>query len=209
MGAFGTTGFNTGTSSLGFGPQQQPVGKTIPWLMNANACSDATVPVWPICTALTDPNANAAQQAMLQQQLNILAYSPYGDSPLFRNPLSDPKKKEEVHKDSTLWPKSVNFTVSDHICFISDSVWNPQIPRLRKLWPRPLTTSWPPDPPPEFDPKRSHLLELQSRSCSTVWMTTSLHSPTEPLFPGTVSTVTPYELPWSLPPSEKWWCQSI
>uniref|UniRef100_A0A3P9IE46 Nuclear pore complex protein Nup98-Nup96 n=1 Tax=Oryzias latipes TaxID=8090 RepID=A0A3P9IE46_ORYLA len=70
MGAFGTTGFNTGTSSLGFGPQQQPV-------------------------ALTDPNANAAQQAMLQQQLNILAYSPYGDSPLFRNPLSDPKKKEE------------------------------------------------------------------------------------------------------------------
>uniref|UniRef100_A0A3P9M714 Nuclear pore complex protein Nup98-Nup96 n=1 Tax=Oryzias latipes TaxID=8090 RepID=A0A3P9M714_ORYLA len=70
MGAFGTTCFNTGTSSLGFGPQQQPV-------------------------ALTDPNANAVQQAMLQQQLNILAYSPYGDSPLFRNPLSDPKKKEE------------------------------------------------------------------------------------------------------------------
>lgn len=46
--------------------------------------------------ALTDPNANAAQQALLQQQLNVLAYSPYGDSPLFRNPLSDPKKKEEV-----------------------------------------------------------------------------------------------------------------
>lgn len=46
--------------------------------------------------ALTDPNAAAAQQAMLQQQLSVLAYSPYGDSPLFRNPLSDPKKKEEV-----------------------------------------------------------------------------------------------------------------
>lgn len=46
--------------------------------------------------ALTDPSAAAAQQAMLQQQLSVLAYSPYGDSPLFRNQLSDPKKKEEV-----------------------------------------------------------------------------------------------------------------
>uniref|UniRef100_A0A3P8S8C0 Nuclear pore complex protein Nup98-Nup96 n=1 Tax=Amphiprion percula TaxID=161767 RepID=A0A3P8S8C0_AMPPE len=70
MGTFGTTGFNSGTSTLGFGAPQQPV-------------------------ALTDPNAAAAQQAMLQQQLSVLAYSPYGDSPLFRNPLSDPKKKEE------------------------------------------------------------------------------------------------------------------
>ncbi|KAM6907662.1 nuclear pore complex protein Nup98-Nup96 [Xenentodon cancila] len=70
MGTFGTTGFNSGTSTLGFGAAQPPV-------------------------ALTDPNANAAQQAMLQQQLSVLAYSPYGDSPLFRNPLSDPKKKEE------------------------------------------------------------------------------------------------------------------
>ncbi|KAM4726112.1 nuclear pore complex protein Nup98-Nup96 isoform 1-T2 [Anableps anableps] len=70
LGTFGATGFNSGTSSLGFGAPQQPI-------------------------ALTDPNANAAQQAMLQQQLNILAHSPYGDSPLFRNPLSDPKKKEE------------------------------------------------------------------------------------------------------------------
>ncbi|XP_058483731.1 nuclear pore complex protein Nup98-Nup96 isoform X1 [Solea solea] len=70
IGAFGTAGFNTGTSSLGFGAPQQPV-------------------------ALTDPNAAAAQQAALQQQLSVLAYSPYGDSPLFRNPLSDPKKKEE------------------------------------------------------------------------------------------------------------------
>ncbi|XP_061596390.1 nuclear pore complex protein Nup98-Nup96 isoform X2 [Cololabis saira] len=70
MGTFGTTGFNTGASTLGFGTAQQPV-------------------------ALTDPNANAAQQALLQQQLSVLAYSPYGDSPLFRNPLSDPKKKEE------------------------------------------------------------------------------------------------------------------
>ncbi|XP_037543684.1 nuclear pore complex protein Nup98-Nup96 [Nematolebias whitei] len=71
MGTFGTTGFNSGTGTLGFGaPQQQPV-------------------------ALSDPSATGAQQAMLQQQLNVLAYSPYGDSPLFRNPLSDPKKKEE------------------------------------------------------------------------------------------------------------------
>ncbi|XP_039894357.1 nuclear pore complex protein Nup98-Nup96-like isoform X3 [Simochromis diagramma] len=68
MGTFGTTGFNSGTSTLGFG---------------------ATQPV-----ALTDPNAAAAQQAMLQQQLSVLAYSPYGDSPLFRP--SDPKKKEEA-----------------------------------------------------------------------------------------------------------------
>ncbi|XP_046297781.1 nuclear pore complex protein Nup98-Nup96 isoform X6 [Marmota monax] len=46
-------------------------------------------------TALTDPNATAAQQAVLQQHLNSLTYSPFGDSPLFRNPMSDPKKKEE------------------------------------------------------------------------------------------------------------------
>ncbi|KAM7373876.1 hypothetical protein PAMP_006566 [Pampus punctatissimus] len=70
LGTFGTTGFNSGTSTLGFGAPQQPI-------------------------ALSDPNAAAAQQAMLQQQLSVLAYSPYGDSPLFRNPLSDPKKKEE------------------------------------------------------------------------------------------------------------------
>ncbi|KAM9331933.1 nuclear pore complex protein Nup98-Nup96 isoform 2-T2 [Pholidichthys leucotaenia] len=69
MGTFGT-GFNSGASTLGFGATQQPV-------------------------ALADPSAAAAQQALLQQQLNVLAYSPYGDSPLFRNPLTDPKKKEE------------------------------------------------------------------------------------------------------------------
>ncbi|KAK3555738.1 hypothetical protein QTP86_028978 [Hemibagrus guttatus] len=69
VGTFGGTSFNTGTSALNFGAPQQPV-------------------------ALTDPNA-AAQQAVLQQQLNALNYSPFGDSPLFRNPLSDPKKKEE------------------------------------------------------------------------------------------------------------------
>ncbi|KAG9351821.1 hypothetical protein JZ751_023072 [Albula glossodonta] len=70
VGTFGAPGFSAGTSSLGFGAPQQPV-------------------------ALTDPNASAAQQAVLQQQLSALAYSPFGDSPLFRNPLSDPKKKEE------------------------------------------------------------------------------------------------------------------
>lgn len=70
MGTFGTGGFNTGANTLNFGAPQQPV-------------------------ALTDPNASAAQQAVLQQQINALAYSPFGDSPLFRNALSDPKKKEE------------------------------------------------------------------------------------------------------------------
>uniref|UniRef100_A0A8C2H8T5 Nuclear pore complex protein Nup98-Nup96 n=1 Tax=Cyprinus carpio TaxID=7962 RepID=A0A8C2H8T5_CYPCA len=70
LGTFGTGGFNTGANTLNFGAPQQPV-------------------------ALTDPNASAAQQAVLQQQINALAYSPFGDSPLFRNPLSDPKKKEE------------------------------------------------------------------------------------------------------------------
>ncbi|XP_029457822.1 nuclear pore complex protein Nup98-Nup96 isoform X2 [Rhinatrema bivittatum] len=69
-GTFGTTGFNTATTGLAFGAPQAPV-------------------------ALTDPNAAAAQQAVLQQQINTLAYSPFGDSPLFRNPISDPKKKEE------------------------------------------------------------------------------------------------------------------
>uniref|UniRef100_A0A8C3VIW9 Nuclear pore complex protein Nup98-Nup96 n=1 Tax=Catagonus wagneri TaxID=51154 RepID=A0A8C3VIW9_9CETA len=69
-GAFGAPGFNTTTATLGFGAPQAPV-------------------------ALTDPNACAAQQAVLQQHINSLTYSPFGDSPLFRNPMSDPKKKEE------------------------------------------------------------------------------------------------------------------
>ncbi|XP_075704482.1 nuclear pore complex protein Nup98-Nup96 isoform X2 [Rhinoderma darwinii] len=68
-GTFGTAGFNATNTGLGFGGPQAPM-------------------------ALTDPNA-AAQQLVLQQQLTALAYSPYGDSPLFRNPMSDPKKKEE------------------------------------------------------------------------------------------------------------------
>ncbi|KAB1272949.1 Nuclear pore complex protein Nup98-Nup96, partial [Camelus dromedarius] len=70
-GAFGAPGFNTTTATLGFGAPQASV-------------------------ALTDPNASAAQQAVLQQHINSLTYSPFGDSPLFRNPMSDPKKKEEV-----------------------------------------------------------------------------------------------------------------
>ncbi|NXX97999.1 NUP98 protein, partial [Centropus bengalensis] len=69
-GTFGAPGFNTSTATLGFGAPQPAV-------------------------ALTDPNASAAQQAVLQQHLNNLTYSPFGDSPLFRNPMSDPKKKEE------------------------------------------------------------------------------------------------------------------
>ncbi|XP_077402724.1 nuclear pore complex protein Nup98-Nup96 isoform X2 [Vanacampus margaritifer] len=73
LGTFGTGGFNSGAGAIGFGASQQPV-------------------------ALTDPNATAAQQALLQQQFSVLTYSPYGDSPLFRNPLTDPKKKEEYLK---------------------------------------------------------------------------------------------------------------
>uniref|UniRef100_A0A803W2V0 Peptidase S59 domain-containing protein n=1 Tax=Ficedula albicollis TaxID=59894 RepID=A0A803W2V0_FICAL len=69
-GAFGAPGFNSSSATLGFGAPQPAV-------------------------ALTDPNASAAQQAVLQQHLNSLTYSPFGDSPLFRNPMSDPKKKEE------------------------------------------------------------------------------------------------------------------
>ncbi|KAH0625336.1 hypothetical protein JD844_033863 [Phrynosoma platyrhinos] len=61
-GAFGAPGFNTSTATLGFGAPQPAV-------------------------ALTDPNASAAQQAILQQHLNSLTYSPFGDSPLFRNPI--------------------------------------------------------------------------------------------------------------------------
>lgn len=81
VGGFGTSAFNTGTGSLGLGVPQQPM-------------------------SLTDPSAAAAQQAVLQQQINALAYSPFGDSPLFRNPLSDPKKKEEVR-------------IYIHICHVS------------------------------------------------------------------------------------------
>ncbi|XP_063806920.1 nuclear pore complex protein Nup98-Nup96 isoform X2 [Pseudophryne corroboree] len=68
---FGSTAFNTTATGLGFGGPQGTIG------------------------ALSDPSAAAAQQLVLQQQINALAYSPYGDSPLFRNPISDPKKKEE------------------------------------------------------------------------------------------------------------------
>lgn len=100
VGAFGTTSFNSGTSGLGFGTPQQPVGKyaaspdqTALASRPPSACPCLTGLTLP---ALTDPSAAAAQQAVLQQQINALAYSPFGDSPLFRNPLSDPKKKEEV-----------------------------------------------------------------------------------------------------------------
>ncbi|XP_043928758.1 nuclear pore complex protein Nup98-Nup96 [Protopterus annectens] len=68
--AFGTTAFNPSGTSLNFGAA-------------------------PASVALTDPNAAAVQQAALQQQISSLTYAPFGDSPLFRNPMSDPKKKEE------------------------------------------------------------------------------------------------------------------
>ncbi|KAM5248279.1 nuclear pore complex protein Nup98-Nup96 isoform 4-T4 [Ctenodactylus gundi] len=86
--SFGTTsgglfGFGTNTSGNGlFG------NKAAPGTLGTGLGSG-------FGTALTDPNASAAQQAVLQQHLNSLTYSPFGDSPLFRNPMSDPKKKEE------------------------------------------------------------------------------------------------------------------
>ncbi|KAM6342323.1 nuclear pore complex protein Nup98-Nup96-like isoform 1-T2 [Podargus strigoides] len=68
----GNSFFGNNPATLGFGAPQPAVGKS-----------------------LTDTYALAAQQAILQQHLLSLSYSPYGESPLFRNPLSEPKKKEE------------------------------------------------------------------------------------------------------------------
>ncbi|KAM5183474.1 nuclear pore complex protein Nup98-Nup96 isoform 7-T7 [Callospermophilus lateralis] len=87
-----TLGTNTNTSNFGFGTNtsgnsifgSKPAPGTLGTGLGAG-----------FGTALTDPNATAAQQAVLQQHLNSLTYSPFGDSPLFRNPMSDPKKKEE------------------------------------------------------------------------------------------------------------------
>ncbi|XP_077902729.1 nuclear pore complex protein Nup98-Nup96 isoform X7 [Ictidomys tridecemlineatus] len=87
-----TLGTNTNTSNFGFGTNtsgnsifgNKPAPGTLGTGLGAG-----------FGTALTDPNATAAQQAVLQQHLNSLTYSPFGDSPLFRNPMSDPKKKEE------------------------------------------------------------------------------------------------------------------
>ncbi|XP_041440603.1 nuclear pore complex protein Nup98-Nup96 isoform X1 [Xenopus laevis] len=72
-GAFGGTGFNSTSTGLFGAPQAA-------------------------ATTLTDFNASAAQQMFLQQQYNALRYSPFPDSPLFMNPISDPKKKEELLK---------------------------------------------------------------------------------------------------------------
>ncbi|XP_068025345.1 nuclear pore complex protein Nup98-Nup96-like [Melanerpes formicivorus] len=66
-GGFGTPGSSTAIAPLGFGAPQPAV----------------------------DPNASAAQQALLQQYLFSLMHSPFGDSPLFRNPLPGPTKEEE------------------------------------------------------------------------------------------------------------------
>ncbi|KAM5248278.1 nuclear pore complex protein Nup98-Nup96 isoform 3-T3 [Ctenodactylus gundi] len=85
-------GTNTNTSNFGFGTNTSGNGlfgnKAAPGTLGTGLGSG-------FGTALTDPNASAAQQAVLQQHLNSLTYSPFGDSPLFRNPMSDPKKKEE------------------------------------------------------------------------------------------------------------------
>uniref|UniRef100_A0AAQ5YAA5 Nuclear pore complex protein Nup98-Nup96 n=1 Tax=Amphiprion ocellaris TaxID=80972 RepID=A0AAQ5YAA5_AMPOC len=87
-----TLGTGTNTSTFGFGAN--PAGGSL-FGNKSTTGGLGTGLGTSFGTALTDPNAAAAQQAMLQQQLSVLAYSPYGDSPLFRNPLSDPKKKEE------------------------------------------------------------------------------------------------------------------
>ncbi|XP_032975642.1 nuclear pore complex protein Nup98-Nup96 isoform X4 [Rhinolophus ferrumequinum] len=87
-----TLGTNTNTSNFGFGTNTS--GNSIfgskpgPGTLGTGLSAG-------FGTALTDPNASAAQQAVLQQHINSLTYSPFGDSPLFRNPMSDPKKKEE------------------------------------------------------------------------------------------------------------------
>ncbi|XP_064022258.1 nuclear pore complex protein Nup98-Nup96-like [Pogoniulus pusillus] len=70
-GTFGAPGFSTSTAALGFGTPQPAV-------------------------ALPDPNVSAAQQALLQQYLFTLIYSPYGDLPLFRSPMPGPKKEERL-----------------------------------------------------------------------------------------------------------------
>ncbi|XP_062052614.1 nuclear pore complex protein Nup98-Nup96 isoform X6 [Lepus europaeus] len=87
-----TLGTNTNTSNFGFGTNTS--GNSIFGSKPAPGTLGAGLGTG-FGTALTDPNASAAQQAVLQQHLNSLTYSPFGDSPLFRNPMSDPKKKEE------------------------------------------------------------------------------------------------------------------
>ncbi|XP_043934252.1 nuclear pore complex protein Nup98-Nup96-like [Protopterus annectens] len=83
----GTTAINPTETVLNFGAMQSPV-------------------------ALTDLNAAAFQQVDMQQQLYSLMYSPYGDSPLFRNPISDSKGKEECLKPTnTATQKTVTTSV--------------------------------------------------------------------------------------------------
>ncbi|XP_066286606.1 nuclear pore complex protein Nup98-Nup96-like isoform X2 [Branchiostoma lanceolatum] len=50
----------------------------------------------------TDAAAQLAQQAQIQQQLQALANSPFGDSPLFRNNVADPAKRAELLKPTSL-----------------------------------------------------------------------------------------------------------
>ncbi|XP_049745938.1 nuclear pore complex protein Nup98-Nup96 isoform X4 [Elephas maximus indicus] len=87
-----TLGTNTNTSNFGFGTNSS--GNSIFGNKPATGTLGTGLGAG-FGTALTDPNASAAQQAVLQQHINSLTYSPFGDSPLFRNPMSDPKKKEE------------------------------------------------------------------------------------------------------------------
>ncbi|XP_036924562.1 nuclear pore complex protein Nup98-Nup96 isoform X5 [Sturnira hondurensis] len=88
-----TLGTNTNTSNFGFGTNTS--GNSIFGSKPGPGTLGTGLGAGFGTKALTDPNASAAQQAVLQQHINSLTYSPFGDSPLFRNPMSDPKKKEE------------------------------------------------------------------------------------------------------------------
>uniref|UniRef100_A0A8C2XMT0 Nuclear pore complex protein Nup98-Nup96 n=1 Tax=Cyclopterus lumpus TaxID=8103 RepID=A0A8C2XMT0_CYCLU len=87
------TSFGAGTGGTGVSVWEQPEQTGRHTGNDGNLRSTALTSLLP--PALTDPSGMASQQALLQQQLSVLAYSPYGESPLFRNPLTDPKKKEE------------------------------------------------------------------------------------------------------------------
>uniref|UniRef100_A0A8C4R700 Nuclear pore complex protein Nup98-Nup96 n=1 Tax=Eptatretus burgeri TaxID=7764 RepID=A0A8C4R700_EPTBU len=74
----------------------------------------------------------AAQQAAVQQQMMALVYSPYGDSPLFQNLVSNPPKPEELVKPTNPVAQRAFTTPSSHRLTPRPAV------RLR---PRPLQAS--------------------------------------------------------------------
>uniref|UniRef100_UPI00358FCD80 nuclear pore complex protein Nup98-Nup96 isoform X3 n=1 Tax=Myxine glutinosa TaxID=7769 RepID=UPI00358FCD80 len=74
----------------------------------------------------------AAQQAAVQQQMMALVYSPYGDSPLFQNLVSNPQKTEELVRPTNPVAQRAFATPSSHRLTPRPAV------RLR---PRPLKAS--------------------------------------------------------------------